>query len=198
MRNLTFLLLSVILLSACGTTSGIQQQGQIASIDLSKYNTVIVKDFMDGTQKQNVPQFAGRNFADKISTEINSKGVFNSVVRNKANATDGTILVNGDITRYEEGNTALKLFIGMGAGSTYFDANVQLTDALTGNNIGEIVVDKNSWGLGGSIAATQNIDYFMKQSAEKIANELAASKIPLDMREKQSEKAKVQTEKNYN
>ena len=40
----------------------------------------------------------------------------------------------------------------------------------------ELVVDKNSWALGGALAAGQTVEQFMKASAEKIAEELARAK----------------------
>ena len=66
----------------------------------------------------------------------------------------------------------------MGAGSTYFDALVRFNDLDGDNQLGEIVVDRNSWGLGGIVAASQDIDHFMEQAAKKIASELAKAKQP--------------------
>jgi hypothetical protein len=53
---------------------------------------------------------------------------------------------------------------------------VDLSDNATGENLGQVVVDKNSWGLGGAIAASQNVEGFMQGAAERIATELAKSK----------------------
>ena len=74
------------------------------------------------------------------------------------------------VTRFVEGNAALRLFIGMGAGSSYFDATTRFKDS-TGKVLGEIKTDKNSWGLGGSIAAGQTVFKFMENAAEKVAEE---------------------------
>ena len=61
----------------------------------------------------------------------------------------------------------------MGAGSSYFDANVRLTDGATGRALTTLKVDKNSWGMGGGIAATQTVESFMNQGAKAVAKDAA-------------------------
>jgi hypothetical protein len=78
--------------------------------------------------------------------------------------------------RYEEGSTALRLWVGMGAGSSYFDARIELRGGPEENTLGNWQVDRNSWGLGGAFAATQTVEEFMKSAAEKVGKELAAAK----------------------
>ena len=46
----------------------------------------------------------------------------------------------------------------------------------TQSQLGVINVDKNSWALGGAIAAGQSVDHFMNQAAKKIADELSERK----------------------
>ena len=60
----------------------------------------------------------------------------------------------------------------MGAGSAFFEADVQFRDGK-GNSIGQVKVDKNSWALGGGLAAGQSPLTFMDGAAEKIADEAA-------------------------
>ena len=192
MKKKLTLLLAATLLTACGTTSGIKS-AQIAdgekaaeiSADYSAYNTVLVKDFGDGTKKQDLPEFAGRNFADRISAAIKGTGVFENVSRDQADiGTAKAIVVSGDVERYKEGSSAMRLMVGFGAGSSYFDANVKMRDSQTGEVLGVIDVDKNSYPLGGSIAMTQTVDNFMKGAAEKIAKELKAAKTGVPAEEK--------------
>jgi hypothetical protein len=64
----------------------------------------------------------------------------------------------------------------MGAGSSYFDAILRCKDADSGQQIGEIVVDKNSWALGGGLAAGQTVQGFMEGAAKKAAAQLAEAK----------------------
>jgi len=74
-----------------------------------------------------------------------------------------------EITRFVEGNAALRFLVGMGAGSSYFDA----TDGASGSSIATLSADKNSWGLGGSLAAGQTVYTFMDEAAKKTAKEVA-------------------------
>jgi hypothetical protein len=77
------------------------------------------------------------------------------------------------ITRFVEGNAALRLLVGMGAGSSYFDANIQVTDGGNNASVTSLHADKNSWGLGGGIAASQTVDTFMNEAAKKTAAEVS-------------------------
>ncbi len=60
----------------------------------------------------------------------------------------------------------------MGAGSSYFDAVVAFGDGVTRESIGTITVDKNSWALGGGLAAGQSVQGFMRGAARSVANQL--------------------------
>jgi hypothetical protein len=73
-----------------------------------------------------------------------------------------------------EGNVALRLLVGMGAGSSYFDANIRLIDGASGATLSTTKVDKNSWGLGGGIAASQTVESFMNQGAKAVAKDASA------------------------
>jgi opacity protein-like surface antigen len=79
-------------------------------------------------------------------------------------------VIDGVITKYHEGNPMLRAFIGMGAGSAFFEADVYFRNS-EGNIIGKIKADKNSWALGGGLAAAQNPTMFMNGAAAKIAEE---------------------------
>ena len=164
-------------LGACGSVGqiegGVGKEGG-TEIDLSGYQRVVVLDMGDGTKGKDVPDFAGSNFADRIAAEIRSTEAFVEVSRDLGDAR--SVVISGEITRYAEGNPGLKLVIGFGAGSTYFDAVVRFHDSESDELLGELVVDKNSWVLGGGLAAGQSVEQFMKGAAEKIAKELAEAK----------------------
>jgi len=165
----------VMMLAACGSTSGIKgSDGTSLDLNLSDYESVVVLDFTDATKKSNLPDFAGRNFADRIAAGIREKQVFKNVSRSPID--EKSVIVSGEITKYNEGSSALRLLVGFGAGSSHFDANVNLTDSQTSEKLGEIVVDKKSWALGGIMASTQTVDGFMNGAAKKIASELADAK----------------------
>ena len=170
--------LGLLLLAGCGTTTGLTKNGKDpVVVDLSNYKSIVVEDFSDGTEKKSLPQFAGRNFSDRISSSIRGKGFVKTVSRKPVE--ERSLIISGKITRYEEGNPTLRLLVGMGAGSSYFDATVVLKDSLSGEVIGEIIADRNSWGLGGAVAATQTVDQFMIETADKVATELKTKMVKM-------------------
>jgi hypothetical protein len=149
-------------------------EGKALKLNLSAYETVIVMDFTDGTKKSNLPDFAGKNFADRIASEIKGTQAFKQVSREPVN--EKSVVVSGRITKYAEGNSALRLLVGFGAGSSHFDADVKISDSPTNTELGQIDVDEKSWGLGGIMAATQTVEGFMSGASKKIAKELAEAK----------------------
>lgn len=78
----------------------------------------------------------------------------------------------------------MRMIVGFGAGSSYFDANVEMKDKDTAEVLGVVEVDKNSNPLGGTIAMTQTVDNFMSGAAEKIAKELKTAKMGPELEEK--------------
>ena len=82
-----------------------------------------------------------------------------------------SLIITGDVTRYVAGNAALRALVGFGAGSSYFDADVRFIDGASGKVVGTMKADKNSWGLGGGLAAGQTPETFMKGAAKTVAEE---------------------------
>ena len=184
-------------LAACGTTSDIQpspkpeavaaapvQKGKPA-LDLSAYDKVVVLDFVDATDKSKIKPAdvraysdtlatAAHSFPDLIAQKVRDTGAFQEVVRGES--AGKALVISGRITGLAEGNAALRLFIGMGAGSSHFDATTELADAETNAVLGQLTTDKNSWALGGGLAAGQSVQSFMQGAAEKIAKQIADSK----------------------
>jgi hypothetical protein len=183
-------------LVACGTTSNIKPspasavagnsaQKNSPIVDLSGYEKVIVLDFVDATDKSkltpdkarfysNTMSSAVRSFPDLIAEQVRATGAFQEVVRGPSPGK--ALSISGSITRLTEGSPALRLWIGMGAGSSYFDATTDLSDAESGASIGQVRTDKNSWPLGGAIASAQTVQTFMQGAAEKIAAQLRDGK----------------------
>lgn len=184
---------AVAFLHGCGTTSSLQSPEDVASRpDLSSYDRVIVGDFADrATERKTFKSDAkgaekkakytadveagGSTFAEYIVAEIRKTGAF-SEVRRGTDPQPTDLYIDGDVTRYARGSAAAKFLVGLGAGSTYFDAVVRLHDGPAQDTFGTIVVDKNSWVLGGVISAAQNIESFMRGGAIKVAKELEATK----------------------
>lgn len=168
-------------LSGCGTTSGLKAGAGKSVTELARFNKIVIQDFTDGAsakvkgeKKIETIHKLGKikaSFPDLLAEEIERTGAFQQVARSGAVDRE-TLLVAGEISRYDEGDANLRLWVGMGAGSSYFDATVEFRDGLTRAVLGTIQVDKNSWGLGGLGAAGQTPETFMREAARKIASEL--------------------------
>ena len=161
------------MLTSCGTTTSLQDaNGAAIATPARKFSKVTVQDFKTTVRDQEGKAGAAEvSFADRIATEIKKSGKFSNVGRNgKPDA--NTLVIDGTITKYEEGKPALRLFIGMGAGSSFFEADIEFRDGKR-MSIGKIKVDKNSWALGGGVAAGQTPQTFMDGAAEKVAEEAA-------------------------
>ena len=168
-------------LVGCGTISNIKSANGTTALDLSSYTKVIVQDFEDKATEKEKPAkqdekrremtVVCREFADRLTADIEKKGVFQSVSRT-GTEDDSTLLIGGNVSRCEKGSAAARLWVGMGAGSSYFDALVEFHQGTTGALLGTITVDKNSWALGGGLAAGQTPEGFMQEAADKVANEI--------------------------
>ena len=178
--NLFVLCIGAALFSGCGTTSNMKPAAGADLRSLQKYSQVCVLDFGNKTSGKSGagPEYVptqGRRFADLIALELEKKAAFGKVAHVAAPQL-GSLVIKGDITRCVEGSAAMRYLVGLGAGSSYFDATVQFADADTGQQLEEINVDKNSWVLGGGIASTQTVEAFMEGAAKKIAEQAAKAK----------------------
>jgi len=170
--RLLVLALTGSLLSSCGTTSALKGTNGEAITSTRKFSKVTVQDFKLSVSEVGEKVTGSKvYFADRIATALNKTGKFASVKRN-ATPDANTLVVDGVITKYVEGNPTLRFFIGMGAGSAFFESDVNFRDSK-GATIGKIKVDKNSWALGGGIAAGQSPQSMMEGAADKIAFEAA-------------------------
>jgi predicted outer membrane repeat protein len=193
MKNIALLRISFVfailsLLTACGTTSNMKQ-AKGAPSSLSDYSVVYVADFTNKTDSkirdagkleiyQQMVNAAGIEFANMIGTNIEKTKSAPAVLRAAPTGSDAKVLrVEGEITLFKRGNAFAKMMLPF-AGSTKFNANVRFVDHLTGELVGEILVDKNSSPLGGGIAATQTTNSFMKGAADKIAEQLEIARNP--------------------
>jgi hypothetical protein len=155
-------------LASCGTVSDVNPVAGSASKTFSR---VVVRDFKyQGAADEQRGPASALNFSNLISSEVSGQNVFGSVARG-GRADSNTLVIDGEVTRFVEGNAALRAIVGLGAGSSYFDANVRFIDGGTGTVLGTMNADKNSWVLGGGLAAGQTVEAFMNGAAEKVGNE---------------------------
>lgn len=169
-------------LAACGTTSSLQSAEADKTIDLTPYSKLLVQDFADEATSKAKPELqpilrlkmetAVKAFPDQIAAVTRSQGGFAEVSRTGTPDAE-TLVMRGSITQYDAGNATLRWLVGFGAGNVNFDAIVELVDGGSGRSLGTWVVDKNSWALGGGIAATQTPEGFMEEAATKIGTQLS-------------------------
>jgi Domain of unknown function (DUF4410) len=176
----------IVGLAACGTTSSLTSGPQVAgNIDLTGYSRLLVTDFMDeasakaGTETQQAVrtkvEAARKAFPDQIAATVKTSGGFGEVSRAEAlyGTEAATLVMRGAITQWDEGNTAMRLMIGFGAGNARLDARIELLDGGSGEVLGTWIVDKNSWALGGIVAAGQSPETFLPGAARGIGEELS-------------------------
>ncbi|MEY2536336.1 MAG: hypothetical protein QOG67_76 [Verrucomicrobiota bacterium] len=165
-------IVAALILTGCGTTSGLQGARGGALTQTRKFSSVTVQDFkVSVSEHQDEARSAGASFADLIASEIRKAGRFSKIMRN-AQPDANTLVISGTVTKYDEGSTQKRIWLGMGFGMSFLEANVNFRDSK-GSEIGVIKVDKNSWPLGGAFAAGQNPHSFMNGAADKIAEEAA-------------------------
>lgn len=169
-----------VCVTGCGSTSRLAREADAPTLDFSGYPRVAVGSF-GSRPAVDVPaarravyeaevKAAGQRFATMVVSELRRYGIAADVVRERPAS---ALYIEGDITRYKDGNAALRFLIGFGAGSSYFDATVRFVDGDSGRQLGSISVDKNSWPLGGLVAAAQDADSHMQGAAAKIAEQVA-------------------------
>ena len=180
------MLLASLVLSGCGSVSGLTKESSSAPLRIADYTRVEVDDFsahdekpLDDPAKAEEHaaklEHARKLFADKIAEEIQATGAFAEVSRTPG--ARPALRVGGDISRYDEGNIVARGLTGF-AGQTHFEVKVEVADAESGNSLATLTVDRNSWPLpvGASMSTLQTTEFFMNNAAKKIASELAAKK----------------------
>ena len=161
--------------SGCGTVSKMQPATSASggSLKLKKYSRVVVltpTTTITDAKAKPVAEKACGYFADTMVDNLRKRKVAETIERD--GAPNDALVISTVITRCTEGSASLRLWIGMGAGSSYFDATVSFKDGTSGEAVGTLVVDKNSWALGGGAAAAQTITAFMDAAAEKVAEQV--------------------------
>lgn len=173
--NLLILLLGACtsLLVSCGSTSKVKS---VEGASAKTYSRVIVNDFTHSVSDYKVKSkvnMATKTLPDAIAGELEATGAFTSIAR-KGKADASTLVIGGNISDYDDGNAAMRLLVGFAAGNSNLNGTIQYRDGATGKLIGSQKADKNSWALGGMLAANQDAESFIEPVAKKVAAEAAA------------------------
>jgi hypothetical protein len=85
--------------------------------------------------------------------------------------------ISGNIEEWKAGNVAARTLVGF-VGMSEFDATVVFSDLATGEELGRLKVNRNSWPLpiGTAVNVVQSVEFHMHQAARRIAHELAKAK----------------------
>jgi hypothetical protein len=159
--------LAAVLLTSCGSVSEFNPQTD------NKYSKVSVRDFSyTGDPEETFGPNSKTVFPQRLVEAIQDTNNFSQVQRG-GTVDSQTLVIDGQITSLVEGAASLRLFVGFGAGRSYFTGTVNFRDGTTSKTIGQMTIDKASYGAGGSIAAIQDPNYLMRVTAEKIAEEIA-------------------------
>lgn len=178
--------IAALALSACGTLGHLDGKTAAKKAEIRDYDSVVVADFTANDtrvakdEKQTTERAAeiekGRiAFADKIAEEITQSKAFANVSR--TDVPGKALRVEGSIDLWEPGNVAARALTGF-AGKSEFSATVLVKDALSGDELARLNVDRNSWPLpiGASTTIVQTVDFFKNQAAKRVADELAKAK----------------------
>jgi hypothetical protein len=114
-----------------------------ASAPTVPYQVAVVKGF---GYKEESPNARGKQlsneFASVLAEEIQNVGKFSKVTT--ASESGRALRIEGDVTYLEEGNNALRIGIGMGAGSAHFNCTGRFVDNSTGKLLGTFEVERSS------------------------------------------------------
>ena len=179
-------LILMLLLTGCGSLGHLETKAGKPPGHIRDYDRVIVADFAandtrpakdEAERAERAAQIeAGRRaFSARLAEEIRATGAFSEVAQAKMVAP--ALQVTGTVDLWEPGNVAARAITGF-IGKSEFSATVVVSDLETGKELARQVVDRNSWPLpiGASTNIVQTVDYFMRQAARRVAEELAKAK----------------------
>lgn len=172
MRN-AFVLVLAMVLPGCGSL-GTLKASKDEKARIADYPRVVVGDFAFDLEDEGADQ-GHVLFETRIAEELRKLAAFPEVLEDEGPAP--ALKISGQITEWEVGNVAARTLIGF-VGMSKFDADVVFADLETGQQIGRLKVDRNSWPLpiGTAVNAVQSVEFHMKAAAKRIAHELAKAR----------------------
>lgn len=163
MKRIIIYFLFLVFIVGCATTKPMLQMGE--GVSLAGYKAFEVMPVINETGK--VFEF---NVEDKLTQNIKSKMKEKGYVINEEKEEKVSMLIiKSSLVAYAPGNAA-KRWLLPGAGKTRCTVRTSLIDKMTGELIGEIVIDEEV-GTGGlfSVGADK---WILKVVAKSISNEI--------------------------
>ena len=154
-------------LAACVCAScGVSTSYSSASKPSTPYQVAVVSDFKYKVAEStaNGPTLT-KEFTSVIVEEVQTLQRFSKV-------TDGAysgraVRIEGDVTVLEEGNSALRIGLGMGLGKSHFFCTTRFIDNTTGKLIGTLQVERSS--KQGMMGIADNFPLIRRSAACDIA-----------------------------
>ena len=139
-------------------------------IDSLKDRRIIIRQFVNKSGDLGVKADAIKtSFPDELFQAMKRQGISDVIRDEKA---EGSVIVEGSILKYDEGNRTLRMLFGFWAGRSYFYSDVSFIDGVSHKNLGVISVRRASWLLGGFQAVGQTPEVLMHGAAKTIVEDL--------------------------
>ncbi len=172
-------MVAALALAGCGSTSNLTGPDGKPAV-FRPYQRVVVMTVTptpeDPVKKAAVAEGC-TYFTTSLVEALRARQIAAEVSQDSGNVA-GALVVSGAMTRFEKGDAGARLLWGFGAGSSYLDAALVFKDGDSGQEVGHLSVNRNSWALGGIIASSQTAESFAEDAARKIAGEVARAMKP--------------------
>ena len=162
-----FLSLLPILAAFVCASCGVSTSYSSASTPSAPYQVAVVKDFKYkvGESTANGPALT-KEFTSVLIEEVQTLHRFSKVT--EGSYSGRAVRIEGDVTTLEEGNSALRIGVGMGLGKSHFFCTTRLIDNTTGKLIGTFEVERSS--KQGMMGIADNFPLVRRSAACDIAS----------------------------
>jgi hypothetical protein len=170
MKSLLTLFTAAVALAcvSCGTSTEFTAGAKPAS----PYEAVVIRDF---AYKAEEPEARGpeltKQFTPVLKEELENTRKFAKVTAGGAASKAHALRVEGEVTYLAEGNDALRIGVGFGAGKSHFYCTARYLDNTTGKLIGTLQVERSS--KSGMMGIADNFLLIRRAAAEDVAAKAA-------------------------
>ncbi len=157
---------AALLCASCGVSTDYVE----ASPPTAPYQVAVVKGFVYKEDEPNTDDEAlSKEFASVLSEELRNTGKFSKV--STASASGRALRIEGDVTYLEQGNSAMRIGIGLGTGKSHFSCTARFIDNSTGKLLGTLEVERSS--KQGMMGIADNFPVIRRSAAFDVAEKAA-------------------------
>lgn len=167
MKSLLSLLTAAVAFAcvSCGTSTEFTAGAKPATT----YDSVVIRDF---TYKAEEPEAKGpaltKQFTPVLKEELENTRKFAKVTAGGATSKAHALRIEGEVTYLAEGNDALRIGVGFGAGKSHFYCTARYLDNATGKLLGTLQVERGS--KSGMMGIADNFLLIRRAAAEDVAS----------------------------